>query len=291
MKFSFIHAEKAFFSVVALCRVLGVTRQGYYAYVKRPASQRLARDAELQGHVHATFHESGKRYGSPRVLRQLVREGLKVSKRAVERAMRSQGLSARKPRKWRVSTTQSDPTHAVVPNVLDRDFTASRPDERWVTDITYIWTDEGWSYLAAILDLYSRKVVGWALNATLSTDLPMAALQMAICRRRPEAGLLHHSDRGCQYTSYEYRTALKNHGISVSMSRTGNCWDNAVAESFFATFKNELVHTRSWSTRLELRAATFEYLESFYNRRRLHSSIGYSTPSDFEDNYYAATAA
>jgi transposase InsO family protein len=205
--------------------------------------------------------------------------------------MRSQGLSGRKPRRWRVSTTQSDPSHPVVANLLNRDFTASRPDERWVTDITYIWTDEGWCYLAAILDLYSRMVVGWAVSATLSTELPMAALKMAIQRRRPEAGLMHHSDRGCQYTSFEYRTALARQGITVSMSRTGNCWDNAVAESFFATFKNELVHSRSWSTRLQLREEAFEYIESFYNRRRLHSSLRYKTPSEVEDHYYAANAA
>jgi len=205
--------------------------------------------------------------------------------------MRSQGLSGHKPRRWRVNTTHSDPTHAVVANLLNRDFTASRPDERWVTDITYVWTDEGWYYLAAILDLYSRKVVGWALDATLSTALPMTALKMAIQRRRPRTGLMHHSDRGCQYTSFEYRTELARHGVTVSMSRTGNCWDNAVAESFFATFKNELVHSRSWSTRLQLRAAAFEYIECFYNRRRLHSSLGYKTPSEVEDNYYAASAA
>jgi putative transposase len=291
VKFAFVHAEKAFFSVAALCRMLGVTRQGYYAYAKRPPSKRLARDAELQQQVKTIFVDNKKRYGSPRVHQQLRRDGLEVSKRRVERSMRSQGLSAGKPRCWRVNTTQSDPSHPVVANLLDRNFTASRPDERWVTDITYVWTDEGWCYLAAILDLYSRSVVGWAVAATLSTQLPIAALKMAIQRRRPEAGLMHHSDRGCQYTSFEYRTALARHGVTVSMSRTGNCWDNAVAESFFATFKNELVHGRSWSSRLELRAAAFEYIESFYNRRRLHSTLGYKTPSEVEDNYYAANAA
>lgn len=291
MKFAFIHAEKASFSVAALCRTLGVTRQGYYAYVKRPASPRLARDAELQRHVKAIFRANNSRYGSPRVHQQLCREGCQVGKHAVERAMRAQGLSASKPQRWRINTTQRDPSHPVVANVLDRNFTATRPDERWVTDITYVWTGEGWCYLAAIIDLYSRKVVGWALNATLSTALPMAALQMAIQRRRPESGLIHHSDRGCQYTSFEYRSALARHGIVVSMSRRGNCWDNAVAESFFATLKNELVHDRSWASRLELRSAVFEYIESFYNRRRLHSSLGYKTPSEIEDNYHAASAA
>ena len=291
MKFAFIHAEKANFSVAGLCRNLGVSRQGYYAHVSRPPSNRLAREAELQRRVQATFLNSSKRYGSPRVLKQLQREGLPASKRRVERAMRALGLSARMPGRWRLSTTKSDPAHAVVPNVLNRDFTATRPDERWVTDITYVWTAEGWAYLAAILDLYSRSVVGWSLGATLSTALPMAAMDMAIRRRRPEAGLLHHSDRGCQYTSFEYRSKLALQGFTVSMSRRGNCWDNAVAESFFATFKNELVHRRTWKTRLELRAAAFEYIESFYNRRRLHSSIGYKTPSEIEDDYYAPTVA
>ena len=291
MKFAFIHAQKAFFSVAALCRNLEVSRQGYYAYASRPPSQRIARDIELQHAVRATFLQSAKSYGSPRVLQQLHRDGHQASKRRVERAMRAQGLSARKPRCWRINTTQADPSHPIVENVLGRDFTANRPNERWVTDITYVWTDEGWCYLAAILDLYSRAVVGWALGASLSTELPLGALKMAIQRRRPEAGLLHHSDRGSQYTSYEYRSALARYGVTVSMSRRGNCWDNAVAESFFSTLKNELVHRRSWSTRLELRAAVFEYIEGFYNRRRLHSSLGYKTPSEVEDLYYAADAA
>ena len=290
MKFAFIHVEKAFFSVAALCRMLGVSRQGYYAYASRPPSPRIARDAELQQQVRTAFVQSGNRYGSPRVLHQLHREGHQASKRGVERAMRAMGLSARKPRRWRVSTTQSDASHPVVANVLNRDFTATRPNERWVTDITYVWTDEGWCYLAAIVDLFSRAVVGWSLSASLATELPMAALRMAVQRRRPEAGLLHHSDRGCQYTSYEYRTALARYGVTVSMSRRGNCWDNAVSESFFATLKNELVHSRCWASRLELRAAVFEYIEVFYNRQRLHSSLAYKTPSEVED-HYAANAA
>lgn len=289
MKFAFIHAEKKHFSVAALCRVLEVSRQGYYAYQSRPVSPRVAHDAALQDQVRTAFEQSGRRYGSPRVRQQLLRDGHAASKRRVERAMRAMGLAARRPRRWRV-TTRADATHPTCPNVLNRNFTATRPNERWVTDITYIWTAEGWCYLAAIIDLFSRAIVGWALSPTLSTDLPLAALRMALQRRRPEAELLHHSDRGSQYTSYEYRRALARHGITVSMSRIGNCWDNAVAESFFATFKNELVHGRSWSSRLELRAACFEYVELFYNRRRLHSSLGYKTPSEVED-LYAAQAA
>lgn len=289
MKFSFIHAQRECFSVSALCRVLEVTRAGYYAYVARLDCERLQCEAALQEHVLRAFDQSGGRYGSPRILRQLRREGHAVSKRRVERAMRSQGLYARPPRRWRV-TTRSNPADAAAPNTLDRDFTASRPNERWVTDITYVWTAEGWCYLAAILDLFSRRVVGWAISPSITTELPLKALQMALLRRRPEAGLLHHSDRGCQYTSYEYRTELARHGIDVSMSRRGNCWDNAVAESFFATLKNELVHRRTWRNRLDLQAAVFEYIETFYNCRRLHSSLGYITPTEAE-NLYAAQAA
>jgi putative transposase len=289
MRFDFIHAEQANFTITALCRALEVTRQGYYAYAARPVSPRVAKEVAFQELVRTTFEQSEGRYGSPRVLQQLLRDGHKANKHDVERTMRALSLYARRPRCYRV-TTKADSTHSVEGNVLDRDFTATRPNERWVTDITYIWTDEGWSYLAAILDLFSRSVVGWALSESLSTDLPLAALQMAAHRRHLEPGLLHHSDRGCQYTSYEYRCALAEHGVVVSMSRKGNCWDNAVAESFFATLKNELVHTRSWPSRLGLRSAVFEYIEVFYNRRRLHSSLAYKTPSEVE-SLYAAQAA
>ena len=290
MKFAFIHAEKAQYPVAALCRMLEVTRQGYYAYAKRPPSLRARDDASLQQRVREVHEHSRSTYGSPRVLRELRRDGLLVGKRRVERAMRSLGLTARKKRRFRV-TTAADPKHAVEPNVLAREFTATRPDERWVTDITYVWTDEGWCYLAVILDLFSRAVVGWALDATLATTLPLRALDAAVRRRRPSAGLLHHSDRGCQYTSADYRGALAELGVTVSMSRKGNCWDNAVAESFFATLKTELIHDRRWQTRLELRSAVFEYIEVFYNRRRLHSSLGYKTPAEVESAYALADAA
>jgi transposase InsO family protein len=290
MRFAFIDAEKANFPVTALCRNLEVTRQGYYASAKRQQSARSASNAALLERVQEVYAQSERRYGSPRILRQLHRTGLRVGKRRVERAMRSLGLHARPRRRFRI-TTAANPTHRVEPNVLEREFVANRPNERWVTDITYVSTDEGWCYLAAILDLYSRAVVGWALDASLCTNLPLAALDSALRRRRPGLGLLHHSDRGCQYTSFEYREALKNNGIIVSMSRKGNCWDNAVAESFFSTLKTELVYRRRWSGRHELRSALFEYIEIFYNRRRLHSSIGYKTPAEVEDEYNAAQAA
>lgn len=290
MKFGFIHAEKANFRVSVLCRLFGVTRQGYYAFARRPPSTRIERDRALRERLRKLHAESRGTYGSPRLHAALRNDGFGVSKGRVERTLRSMGLQGRTPRRWR-RTTWANPAHPVVENVLARDFTASRPDERWVTDISYVWTDEGWCYVAAILDLYSRAVVGWALDTTLSTRLPLAALEMAIRRRKPAPGLLHHSDRGCQYTSDDYRAALAELRISVSMSRKGNCWDNAVAESFFATLKNELIYRQRWTNRIELRSAVFEYIEVFYNRRRLHSAVGYKTPAQVESDHALARAA
>jgi transposase InsO family protein len=287
VRFAFIHAEKATFPVKAMSSLFGVTRQGYYAYANRPPSGRVVADVELCATIRQIFGESGETYGSPRVMRELRRRGLRVGKRRIERAMRGMGLTPPIPRRHRTTTTR-EPAHPVAPNELARDFTARRPNERWVTDITYVWTDEGWAYLAAILDLFSRAVIGWAIEASLSTRLPLAALDLAIRRRRPDAGLLHHSDRGCQYTSASYRDVLSANGIAVSMSLRGNCWDNAVAESFFATLKNELVHRRRWRTRAELYQAVFEYIEVFYNRRRLHSSLDYKTPAEVEQQYAEA---
>ena len=287
MRFAFIHAEKADFPVAALCRALGVTRQGYYAYAVREPGPRAASEAALEVSVRQAFEDSRGTYGSPRVRAQLQRDGVRASKRRVERLMRGLGLVARRPRRF-VATTLADGSHRVEPNLLRREFSASRPNQRWVTDITYVQTDQGWAYLAVILDLCSRAVVGWSLDATATAKLPLRALDMAVKRRRPQPGLLHHSDRGCQYTSAEYRKELAALGVEVSMSRRGNCWDNAVAESFFATLKAELVHTRRWPTRLALRSAVFDYVESFYHRRRLHSSLGYKTPAEVEQQLVAA---
>jgi transposase InsO family protein len=290
MRFAFIHAEKALFPIVALCKVFHVTRQGYYAYASRKPSRRQVQDVALRERLKRLHVENRGTYGSPRMQHALRAEGMRVGKRRVEQMMRSMGLFARMRRRFRV-TTQANPSHATVSNVLARRFEASRPNERWVTDITYVWTDEGWSYLAVIIDLFSRAVVGWALDATLSTSLPLAALRMAVQRRRPAPGLLHHSDRGCQYTSADYLRTLSNLGIDVSMSRKGNCWDNAVAESFFATLKAELIHGRTWPSRLELRTALFDYIEVFYNRQRLHSTLNYRTPAQVEANLAPSCAA
>lgn len=290
MKFSFVQAEKDEFPVAVLCELLEVSRQGYYAWAKRPISERTRRDAELIERVKQVHNASRRTYGSPRVLHALRRDGMRVSKRRVERAMQAMGLAGRRPRRY-VVTTRADGTHRVEPNKLAREFTASKPNERWVTDITHIWTDDGWVYLAAIIDLYSRAVVGWAMETTMSTTLVKRALNEALQRRRPKGSLLHHSDRGTQYTAQDYREILRQTGIDVSMSRKGNCWDNAVAESFFATLKCELVHTRRWSNRWELKSALFEYIEVFYNRRRLHSTLGYRTPAEVEQAYELCEAA
>lgn len=290
MRFAFIHAmlaENANLNIAKTCRLFEVTRQGYYAYVHSLRSPRLCEEAELAAQVAEIHAQSGGRYGSPKVHRALQMRGIRVGKRRVERAMRGHGLVGTKRGRHKV-TTRSNPKHPCEPNVLAREFVASAPNERWVTDITYIATDEGWTYLSAILDLYSRRVVGWAVSASLSTDLPLAALRKAFAVRAPHSGLIHHSDRGCQYTSANYREALAAKGVVVSMSRRGNCWDNAVAESFFATLKTELVYASRWHTREELRKALFEYIESFYNTRRLHSAIGYRAPAVAEAEFLAA---
>lgn len=290
MKLAFVHAEKAFFPVSALCRLLGVSRQAYYASLKRAESPRLRQEHQLREQLRALHTQSRGTYGSPRLHAALRQAGHRVGKRRVERALRSMGLQGRQPRRW-LLTTKPDRRHPVCANGLNRDFTATAPNTRWVTDISYIWTNEGWCYVAVILDLYSRAVVGWALDTSLTTRLPLDALAMAVKRRRPAAGLLHHSDRGCQYTSKEYRRELERLGVVASMSRRGNCWDNAVAESFFATLKNELVYTRSWRSRVEVRAALFDYIEVFYNRQRLHSAIGYRTPASIDSDYNRPLAA
>jgi putative transposase len=288
-RFAFIHAshaEKAI-PIAAMCRLLEVSRQGYYAYVSRPPSERVTADVELAEAVREVFADSDETYGSPRVLKELHRRGFKASKRRVERAMRGMGLTPPRPRRHRVTTVR-DLSHQVAPNTLARHFEATQPNQRWVTDITYVWTDEGWAYLAVILDLFSRAVVGWACDATASASLTLAALGQAVQRRCPSPGLLHHSDRGCQYTSATYRAALADLGVTVSMSRKGNCWDNAVAESFFATLKTELVSRKKWRTRAELNSAVFEYIEVFYNRKRLHSALDYRTPAEVEQEFQAA---
>lgn len=290
MKFEFIEAEKAQFPIAFMCDRLGVSKSGFYAWRQRPPSARKLEDARLATEVRAAYAGSKGRYGSPRVHRELVANGRRVGKHRVARLMRENGLRGRRKRRFR-HTTDSDHTMPIAPNTLAREFTVHAPNEVWVTDITYIPTREGWLYLSAILDLFSRRVVGWSMSERMTRQLALDALTMALRARTPPLGLLHHSDRGSQYASADYRAALAAAGIECSMSRKGNCWDNAVAESFFATLKTELVHETDWATRAEARSAIFEYLEVFYNRRRRHSSIDYVSPEEFELMYKAREMA
>ena len=284
MRFAFIAVEKATYPVRVLCRVLDVSRAGFYAWHRRPPALRTQQDQRLGVEIQAIHAESRQRYGSPRVHAELRERGQRVGCKRVARLMRAHRLCARRRRRFRITTDSNHPL-AVAPNVLARHFTVPAPDTAWVTDITYLWTQEGWLYLAVILDLFSRAVVGWALSARITRHLTLQALTMALGRRRPPQGLLHHSDRGSQYASADYRRALRVHGIVCSMSRRGNCWDNAVAESFFATVKVELAHEANWATRGQARGEVFEYLERFYNGQRRHSALGYLNPLTFEQRW------
>jgi transposase InsO family protein len=285
VKFAFIAAEKAAFPVRVLCRILAVSRAGFYAAQARPAAAHTRRDQQLAVEIAAIHAETRQRYGSPRVHAELRARGQGVSRKRVARLMRHRGLAARRRRRYRVTTDSRHP-FPVAANVLARQFTAPAPDAVWVTDITYIPTGEGWLYLAVILDLYSRGIVGWAMSDRITRQLTLDALGMALARRRPPQGLLHHSDRGSQYASGDYQTALGRQGIVGSMSRRGDCWDNAVAESFFATLKVELVHDARWPTRAAARGAVFEYIEIFYNQQRRHSSLGFLSPRAFERQWH-----
>jgi transposase InsO family protein len=265
-----------------MCRVLRVSRSGFYGWQKRPPSRRVRRAAELLAKIRRAHHQGRELYGSPRVHRALLIDGERVSRNTVAKLMRQAKIRAKGRRRYVPRTTDSTHGKPVADNLLDRDFTASAPDRKWVADITYIPTDEGWLYVAAVLDVYSRRIVGWSMADHLETDLVADALRMALARRQPRRGLLHHSDRGVQYASDDYQHLLQSHGITVSMSGRGDCWDNAMMESFWATLKTELVHAERYATREQARASIFEYIEVFYNRRRLHSSLGYVSPESFE---------
>jgi putative transposase len=281
VRFAFIAAEKAAFPVRLLCRALHVSRAGFYAWQARPPAPRTRADDRLGLEISAIHAESRERYGSPRIHAELADRGCRTSRKRVARLMRVRGLAARRRRRFRVTTHSRHP-FPIAPNILARQFERAAPDQAWVTDITYIPTGEGWLYLAVILDLCSRFAVGWALSARLTDDLTLKALGMALARRRPRPGLLHHSDRGSQYARGDYQRMLAQHEIICSMSRRGDCWDNAVAESFFATLKVELVHDTAWATRAAARTDLFDYLELFYNGQRRHSALGSLSPRAFE---------
>ena len=284
MKFAFIRDTLAAeFPVDVACAVLEVSRSGYYARLRRPPSARAGRREELAVKLEATHAGHRGVYGSPRLHAAVVAAGERVSVNTVAKVMRQRGIRARTKRKFVPRTTDSSHASPVAGNLLGRDFAAGRPDRKWAADVTYVRTDEGWLYVAGVLDLCSRKLVGWAMAEHMETSLVSDALRMALARRRPAAGeLLHHSDRGCQYASDDYQHLLARSGIACSMSGRGDCWDNAPMESFWATLKTELVNHQRYATRARAAASIFEYVEVFYNRHRLHSSLGYVSPEQFE---------
>lgn len=274
-------AHRKVWPLPVMCRALMVSRSGYYAWQARQPSARFHRRTALRTAIRQAHDDSRKTYGSPRVTAALKKGGVSCCVNTVAKIMRENGLAARVKRRFK-ATTDSSHNLPTAPNRLDRCFEQSRPNAAWASDITFIATQEGWLYLATEMDLYSRRIVGWALSDRITADLVSAALQMAIAGRRPPSGLLHHSDRGCQYASGSFRAMLSKHGLICSMSRGGNAYDNAPMESFFSTLKRELIHEANYATRNQARTAVFEYIEVFYNRQRLHSALGYQSPADFE---------
>lgn len=281
MKYAFIDAHRREFSVELMCRVIGVSKSGYFSWSKRDASPREVRKTELVVKIERIHQGSRNTYGSPRVYQTLKGMGEKCSKSMVERLMRESGIRSKMRRKFK-ATTNSNHGLPVAPNLVKRDFTAKAPNRLWVTDITYLWTDEGWLYLAAIIDVFTRKVVGWAMKDRLTLPLALEALDMAVTRQRPGPGLVHHSDRGCQYAARDYRGALERLRMICSMSRRGQCWDNALMESFFHTLKTEHVYHERFTTRQQAKSSVFEWIEVFYNRQRIHSAIGFVSPECYE---------
>jgi putative transposase len=276
--------ERLGWPVAVMCGVLGVSRGGYYGWLRRPPSARAARRAALADRVRAAHAGSRGTYGSPRVHAELEAAGVACCENTVARVMRDLGIRSVASKPFRVRTTDARHGHPVAPNLLARDFAADRPDRKWAADVTYVPTGEGWLYVAAVIDLCTRRVVGWAMADHLRAGLCLDALAMALARRRPDAGagLVHHSDRGVQYACGDYRKPLACRGIACSMSRAGDCYDNAAVESFWSTLKRELVHRASYRTRAEAAAAIFEWVECWYNRKRRHSALGYLSPEEFE---------
>lgn len=281
MRYQFVQELVGRFPVAVLCRVMQVSKSGFYAWRTRAKSQRSRENQRLLLHIRSVFEESDQTYGSPRIWRELQEQGIHCGKNRVARLMRSSGIRAELPSRFRI-TTDSEHSLPTAPNLLAQDFTADAANERWAADITYVWTREGWLYLAVVLDLFSRRVVGWSMQPRLEKTLVLDALEMALAQRSPSAGLLHHSDRGSQYASRSFQERLQRDGIVCSMSGRGNCFDNAVVESFFSTLKRERIHRRDYITRAEARADVFEYIEVWYNRKRRHSALGYLSPAEFE---------
>ena len=288
MKYAWIDAQRRDFGLDEMCAVLDVSESGYRSWKRggKPHRKRLT-DAQMLALIQAIHVEFKGAYGSPRMVRELRLRGFPASKERVERLMQENGIKAKHKRRFKV-TTDSKHNLPVAPNLLERNFTPDAPNQVWTSDITYLWTDEGWLYLAIVLDLFNREVVGWSLKPRMTADIVTDALAMAWFRRKPAAGLIHHSDRGSQYASHAYQAKLKEYGMICSMSRKGDCWDNAPTESWFGSFKNERVYGERFETRNEVIAMTFEYIEVFYNRRRLHSTLGYTSPMQFLSDWLTA---
>nr|WP_232318536.1 IS3 family transposase [Sphingomonas sp. TDK1] len=281
MKFTLIDRARKDFPVHRLCQVLGVSQSGYFAWKDRPASRRQRDDMVMLAHVRSGFALSNGTYGSPRMTRELQDDGFAIGRRRTARLMRENGLRARQKRRFK-RTTDSEHAWPIAPNIIDQDFTATAPNQKWGVDISYVWTREGWLYLAVVIDLFSRRVVGWAVGDRLHRDLALAALRKALVLRRPPQGLIHHSDRGSQYCSVEYQAELRRHGIRISMSGKGNCYDNAMVETFFKTIKSELVWRTVFYTRDQAKQAIARYIDGFYNPIRRHSALDYISPAQFE---------
>ncbi len=282
MRYACIDRRRDCYPVRMMCRLLEVSASGYYAWCARPESARAQRDRALMSEIRRIHEASKGVYGSPRVHAELLGEGLRVGRHKVARLMRLERLRGCPKRRFR-ATTQREPSHPVAENLLQQDFTAVAPNQRWAADITYISTAQGWLYLAVVMDLYSRRIVGWSMSRWMSRHLVVDALRMALAARRPGGPLIHHSDRGGQYTSDDFRDELAKHGIACSMSASANCYDNAVVESFFGLLKRERVNRVRYRTRDQARADLFEYIEVFYNRKRRHGSLGNVSPVDFEE--------
>lgn len=282
MRFAFIDTARGEYPLQRLCQVLQVSVSGYHHWRRRTVSDRAQANRQLVDEIRTIHQASGGTYGSPRIHAELRAQGRLRNRKRIARLMRLHGIQGRCKRRRRLGTTRTDPRLPVAPNLLGQAFHETQPNAKWVTDITYIPTQSGWLYLAVVLDIFSRKVIGWAMDTTMTTQLVERALTAALRTRRPQPGLLHHSDRGSQYASHDYQALLRTHHIQVSMSRTGNCYDNALAESFFATLKVERVHHQRYASFAQARQDIFCYIEGFYNRRRRHSSLGYLSPDEFE---------
>jgi transposase InsO family protein len=281
MRFQLVDRAKKDFPVHRLCKVLGVSQSGYFAWKDRPASRRQREDMILLAHVRSAFALSNGAYGSPRMTRELHDRGLAVGRRRTARLMRENGLIARQKRRFK-RTTDSDHGFPVAPNLINQNFVAMGQNQKWGADISYVWTREGWLYLAVVIDLFARRVVGWATSDRLHKELALSALRKALTLRRPAKGLIHHSDRGSQYCSNGYQAELRKHGVSISMSGKGNCYDNAAVETFFKTLKSELVWRTVFQTRGAATSAIGRYIDGFYNPLRRHSTLGYISPAQFE---------